>query len=124
NRAVPDTYDRAAFLVDRDRPRRQIAARGRLLRLAHHRAHLLLRADVSAEREEDKAADLSGTDRVQDRARDLLAVEAGPDQRAGTELGHDLRRRRYRASVICPCGRPRGMRVDLSSVMRRCWTAI
>jgi hypothetical protein len=119
DRAIADAHDGPAFLIDRDRNRRKAAACSGVLRFAEHRAHLVPRPYVPAEREEEKSADLSGTDRVQDRSRHVVTVETGPDQRSGAELGHDLRRRRYRASVICPSGRPRGMRVDFSRVMRR-----
>src|SRR5206468_8024219 len=123
HRAISDTHDRSALLIDRDRYRRKATAPCGLLRLVQHRAHLILRADVPAEREQEKAADPAVADGVEKRAGDLLAIEARPHQRPGAELGHDLRRRRYRASVICPSGRPRGTRGDFSRVMRRIWSA-
>ena len=68
-RAIADADDGAALLVDGDGHRRQTAAARRVLDLAQHRAHLRLRSDVAAEREEQDAAD---------HAPRVIASSSGP----------------------------------------------
>ena len=122
HRAIGDTHDGAALLIDGDRDRRQPAAARRILHLPEHRADLLLRADVLAEREEQDPADPANVDSVEERARRALAIEACPYERAGSERDqHDEYPacRMDRASVSCPNGRPRRLRVDFSRTIRR-----